>query len=227
MKTRFLNCCCVALVLFTSCTTGKLYQSTVSGSSINQLDYLQPVSNIIYVEKGNKGVINDSLSLKSELFIESVLKDQSKELSIPLDYKVKTISSDDRAFIEEEMTAMVEFLEDGRADFYFLELSDMMLDFMHDNDTEYLLGTVVYGHVRRKGNYTGQIFKSIGIGILTLGMYYPIPIKSSSSIYFLILDAKNKNLAFYRRSYIQDKSPFDEEVVKKQIYKLFKGYFYE
>lgn len=214
-----------AFVLITSCSTGNLWRSSLSKDEIQRLDYLKPVSFINYIEKGNKAQFNDSLSALSETLVETVV--WSKRDNIPLNNKINTLYEDDRLFIENELSAIVDALEYGGANFYELHLSQDLLDFMRENNSRYLLGVVSNGLTRRPGNYTGQIFKSIGIAILTFGMYYPVPIKSSSNMYVMILDAEKENLAFYRRSILQDQSPLDAAVIEKQIYKIFKGYFYE
>ncbi len=217
--------CLFVLILCSSCTTGKLWTSSVSANAIDYVDYVKPVSFISYIEKGNNAQFNDSLSLLSETLVESVLLTNGDV--IPINKLINTIYEDDRLFIENELWAIVNALDDRGTYFHNLNLSQDLLGFMRESDARYLLGVVSIGMTRRTGNYAGQILKSIGIGILTLGMYYPIPIKSSSNIYVMILDAENENLAFYRKSILQDYSPLDPAVIEKQIYKIFKGYFYE
>ena len=63
------------------------------------------------------------------------------------------------------------------------------------------------------------------LGILTLGMYYQTPIKAYSTIYVMIVDSRDNNVAFFRKSYLQDREPIDESVLVKQYNKIFEGYF--
>ena len=65
------------------------------------------------------------------------------------------------------------------------------------------------------------------MGLLTMGMYYQTPIKSNSTIYAVIVDNQEKNIAFYRKSILQDKEPTEKEVLVKQIQSLFEKYFWK
>lgn len=76
-----------------------------------------------------------------------------------------------------------------------------------------------------KGNLAGQVAKGVGMGLLTLGMYYQSPISANSTIYTMIVDAKENNIAFYKKSSLNNKKPNNSEVIKKQVEKIFEGYF--
>ena len=84
---------------------------------------------------------------------------------------------------------------------------------------------IATGFTRIKGNYGGQIAKGIGVGLLTLGMVVPTPIKANSAVHAMIVDAKEDNVAFYQRSR-QEKEPLNEQVLRLQLTEIFKGYFY-
>ena len=64
------------------------------------------------------------------------------------------------------------------------------------------------------------------MGILTMGMYYQTPIKSNSTLYAMIVDNKNKSVAFYNKSVLQDREPTEKENIIKQIDKVFEKYFW-
>lgn len=63
------------------------------------------------------------------------------------------------------------------------------------------------------------------MGLLTLGMYYQSPISANSTIYTMIVDSKENNIAFYKKSSFNNKEPNNSEVMKKQVEKIFEGYF--
>lgn len=56
-------------------------------------------------------------------------------------------------------------------------------------------------------------------------MYYQSPISANSTIYTMIVDAKENNIAFYKKSSLNNKKPNNSEVIKKQVEKIFEGYF--
>ena len=94
------------------------------------------------------------------------------------------------------------------------------------NDTRFGLLIINTGFTRIKGNYGKEVAKGALLGVLTLGMYYQTPIKAYSTIYAMIVDSKEDNVAFFRKSYLQDQEPLDESVLTKQIKKIFEGYFW-
>jgi len=42
----------------------------------------------------------------------------------------------------------------------------------------------------------------------------------------MIVDSKEDNVAFYRKSFKQDLEPLDQEVLTNQYKKIFEGYFW-
>lgn len=69
--------------------------------------------------------------------------------------------------------------------------------------------------------------KGAAIGILTLGMYVPTPIKSNLTLHAFIFDSEKNEITFYKRAMPVEKEPTEPEVINKQLFELFKGYFYE
>lgn len=43
----------------------------------------------------------------------------------------------------------------------------------------------------------------------------------------MIIDSKNNNIAFFRKSFLNDKDPLILTVLKKQIHDIFSGYFWK
>ena len=43
----------------------------------------------------------------------------------------------------------------------------------------------------------------------------------------MIVDNQEKNIAFYRKDFLQDKEPTEKDVLVKQIQSLFEKYFWE
>lgn len=209
-------------ILLGSCTNSKLYTS-LEPNQMEDLHYFPPANYISYIEKGNKGEYNEEISQQSEILTSSILKMNAGvyKLTDTIQYQF----SDDQINAEEDIWALVDEIE-FRRNIEGIPIPSTLKLIMKENNTRFAMAVMVDGFVRRKGNYTGQVLKSIGIGILTFGMYYPIPVKSFSTIRVVILDAYNDEIVFYRRNMMQDRSPLDPKVMDKQFNKIFKGYFY-
>jgi len=95
---------------------------------------------------------------------------------------------------------------------------------LKSNHQRFALATVVTGFGRRKGNYRGQVAKGAAIGLLTLRMAVPTPVKSNLTLYAFVFDAEKNEVAYYKRSMPVEKEPTDERVIEKQLTRLLNGY---
>ena len=107
-----------------------------------------------------------------------------------------------------------------------LQITPTLDKVLEANEARFGLITVATGFTRIKGNYGKEIVKGAALGLLTLGMYYQSPVKAYSTIYVMIADSKENNVAFFRKSYLQDKEPLDEAVLTKQFKDIFTDYFF-
>jgi len=212
------------LLLTSSCTTTRLNKAFIPAEEIQSMTYLPPFADIGYIEKGNRAFANDSISLKCELMITDILERNARLFRVG--EPVNLIFSDDKQDAQFALARLVDQIVLNRNDISNITIQPELFDFIADNQ-RFAMGIMTEGFVRRPGNYAGQILASIGIGILTMGMYYPVPTKSISTVHVVILDRMNEQVVFYRRSMLTDKSPLDVRVVEKQLYKIFEGYFYE
>jgi len=73
-------------------------------------------------------------------------------------------------------------------------------------------------------NLIGQTAKGGLIGIAGLGMVYTIPFKAGSNIRILIIDNKDKNIAFYNHS-LKHSEPIIKNERNMQLRSIFKAYF--
>jgi hypothetical protein len=131
--------------------------------------------------------------------------------------------------IQKRIEKEVEYLcisADRQRNISGLKLTPVLDSLLEIGGKRFGLITVTTGFTRDKGNYGGQIAKGVAIGILTMGMYNQTPVKANSTIYSMIIDAKENNIAFYKKSSLQNKEPLDKAVLTKQIQKLYEGYFW-
>jgi len=69
------------------------------------------------------------------------------------------------------------------------------------------------------GNMAWGVTKGILIGIVTLGLYVPIPIPNSSTLYFILFDNTKRKIAYDISEHTQD-SPKDSENPEAQITRI-------
>jgi hypothetical protein len=211
------------LVSSTSCITNKMLVSKVKPTEIKSLAYFEPISYVQLIKKGNKPILNDSLSSLTKKGVENtLLKNKNNfHLSEKLEISNDTLN---RKIINE--IAQIVRIAKTTKKVSGIQLTPIIDSIMESNSQRFALAIVATGFGRRKGNYGGQVAKGIGIGILTLGMYTPAPIKSSLILYGIIFDAKNNEIAFYKNTNPTEKNPTDSSVINEQFKKLFKDYFF-
>jgi hypothetical protein len=197
--------------------------SKVKPTEIKSLAYFEPISYVQLIKKGNKPILNDSLSSLTKKGVENtLLKNKNNfHLSEKLEISNDTLN---RKIINE--IAQIVRIAKTTKKVSGIQLTPIIDSIMESNSQRFALAIVATGFGRRKGNYGGQVAKGIGIGILTLGMYTPAPIKSSLILYGIIFDAKNNEIAFYKNTNPTEKNPTDSSVINEQFKKLFKDYFF-
>lgn len=177
-------------------------------------------SYIGFVEKGNQASLNDTVSRQSKALLREVFGSFS---NIPLTGNTE-LSGDLGKIVEQEVHYLFGAAR-KRSNLPKIVLTPVLDSLLETSGNRFGLITITSGFTRRKGNYGGQIAKGAGLAVLTLGMYTQVPFKASSTMYAMIFDSKDNNVAFYKMSHVADKEPLDKEVVTKQVSGLFKGYF--
>lgn len=213
----------LALTL-SSCGTNKFLTSSVTANEIPELNYFESFSYIQYIEKGNKAQLSDSLSFVAQSRLDSLLSKNQPKLRL-----TNKITIDDaalRAKIENEIGSLAQLITQKRK-LDGIPLTPIIDSLMKENNQRFALAVVATGFGRRKGNYGGQVAKGIAVGVLTLGMVVPAPIKSNLTLHSFIFDSEKNEVAFHKRSFPVEKEPTDPDVLEKQLISLFNGYFYE
>jgi len=205
-----------------SCTTTKPLLSHISPTEVTDLKLLEPFSYISMIKKGNRGEIDDSISSESRQLVIKVIEDFKPK--IPLTGKIILSDTTVRNNLEKEFESLIRTAERTKS-ISNLKITPVIDKVLEANNVRFGLITVTTGFTRIKGNYGKQVVKGAGLAILTLGMYYQTPIKAYSTVYAMIVDSKQDNVSFFRKSFLQDKEPLDESTLVKQYRDIFKGYF--
>jgi len=205
-----------------SCTTTKPLVSDISPTEVTDLKLLEPFSYISMIKKGNRGEIDDSISSESRQLVIKVIEDFKPK--IPLTGEIILSDTTVRNNLEKEFETLIRTAERTKS-ISNLKITPVIDKVLEANNVRFGLITVTTGFTRIKGNYGKQVVKGAGLAILTLGMYYQTPIKAYSTVYAMIVDSKQDNVSFFRKSFLQDKEPLDESILVKQYRDIFKGYF--
>jgi hypothetical protein len=220
-----LNCTILisAFIILSSCTATKPLTSSVQPAEVTNLKLLEPYSYISMIKKGNKGQVDDSISFISKQLNIDVLKNFTGQL--PITGNIILTDPVTNKSLEKEYENLV-MTADRNKNILNLKITPTLDKILEANETRFGLIVICTGFTRIKGNYGKEVVKGAALGILTLGMYYQTPVKAYSTIYAMIVDSKEDNVAFYRKSFKQDMEPLDQLVLTKQYKKIFEGYFW-
>ena len=211
-------------ILCASCSTSKILTSDVKSVEITEILKIEPFSYISLIETGNRSAYNDSISSSTQLVLNESLETFRGKLRLSSE-EIKLTDSLERERLERELNFLIMSAERNR-NIKNIPITPLIDSLLKANDKRFGLIIVQSGFTRAKGNYGGQVAKGIGMGILTMGMYYQTPIKANSTLYAMIVDNKNKNVAFYNKSVLQDKEPTEKENIIRQLNKIFETYFW-
>jgi predicted small secreted protein len=230
MKTLSLLFAVLAFIL-SSCSTTELLTSDVKSSSVTDIQYFEPLS---YVS-GDKAH-NDSLSCNSKQLISEVLQEFKDKISITGTIVVTNNS------IKQRLEKDIENLLMAANDIKVLSISGIRItplidSLLESNSKRFGLITLAGGYIRTH-SYNAkqkalQATSAIAIGvplfILTQGSVHSSLFSGSnkvySSLYVMIVDADQDNIAFYRKS-SKNADPTDKNVLRDQLKKIFKGYYF-
>lgn len=208
---------------FISCTVTKPLTSDVTPAEVTDLKLLEPYSYISMIKKGNQGELDDSISDISKQLNMDALKSYTGK--IPLKGEIFLTDSTVNHQLEKEYEQLILTAEKNR-DITHLRITPTLDKVLESNETRFGLVVVSSGFTRVKGNYGKQVLKGAALGILTMGMYYQTPVKAYSTVYAMIVDAQKDNVAFFRKSFLQDQEPINLNVLSKQYEDIFEKYFW-
>jgi len=208
---------------FVSCTVTKPLTSDVTPAEVTDLKLLEPYSYVSMIRKGNQGELDDSISAVSKQLNIDALKNLSGK--IPLTGEIFLTDSAVNHQLEKEYEYLL-LTADKKKDITSLKITPALDKVLESNETRFGLLVVASGFTRVKGNYGKQVLKGAALGLLTLGMYVPTPVKAYSTVYAMIVDAQKDNVAFFRKSFLQDQEPINPNILTKQYEDIFEKYFW-
>lgn len=182
--------------------------------SVRKVVMFSPLTNIGYITKGDEIKYSDSISqhmdatllaqvhpLLTSFKAERVLPGYDTAISRTIQYELNNVLNDPN-------------LENKKKKILLPAYLDSLL--MESGNT---YGMILYqnGFFRQKGNYGKQVWKAIGVGILTMGSYVADPQKSAANMYLFLLDGKTKTIDCIAQIEFTGKDPTDPKVIAKQL----------
>jgi len=189
---------------------------------IKEITVFYPSSRIEVIGKGMEQVHYDSASLLSST------------LNLNVIYEKKDIFQQVHFYPKEEIPAydlftldLMELAEKASSGALFedLRISPTLYTLMENLDTRYSMLIYHDGFVRKKGNMTGEMFKSIGIGVATMGNYAPVPTSNASNIFIFIMDKDLGHAVFAKKYEGAEIHPLKKKTLAKQYKYLFKDFY--
>ncbi len=173
-----------------------------------------PITHIGYIEKGDKIQHSDSISSKTTIILTQKIKDSQG--SLDADSMLSAFDTTISNTIQYELNNVVndENFVEKKKKFALPPYLDSLL-----MESGYTYGLIFYqnGFLRKKGNYGKQVWKSIGLGVLTMGNYIENPHKSSANLYLFLLDGRKKTITCIGQNEAQDQNPTDPKLLDKQL----------
>ncbi|MBT0549002.1 hypothetical protein CYV15_09080 [Riemerella anatipestifer] len=213
----------LALLVLNSCASMMLNDKSIQPSEINNLGSFETISMIRLIKKGNQSEPSDSLSNMSSKIMDSIVWSSS---SPKITTKFNLTDEKLKKRVEEDILKTMLHIRDTRK-LDHIKTTSVMDSIVKAQNQRFALCVVNTGFDRRKGNYGNQIAKGVGIGILTMGMYTPVPIKANTAVYAMIFDAEKSTVVFYNTIPFVEKSPTDKKNLGQLYSKLFEGFFYK
>ena len=212
------------VILCSSCSTSKMLTSDVKPAEVTEMLKIEAFSYISLIETGNKSAYNASISSRANITLDETLSQFRKKLRLS-SKEIKMNNRFERKKLEDEVNYLIASAERNKS-IKNIAITPVIDSLLSANNMRFGLIIIQSGFTRTKGNYGGQVAKGVGLGILTMGMYVQTPVKASSTMYAMIVDNKNKNVAFYKKTVSQDEEPTEKDVIRTQLYYIFKKYLF-
>jgi hypothetical protein len=210
----FLPLVILATGLSSCAASSGIVRSGFQPQAIQGMLFATPVAQIALVEQGNQPELHEDASAESVRLMRKLLSAHQPELHLRGELLIPD-SLQPKA--RQEIYRAVEGIErrqrlDTGA---HLPVLDYLLTAQNQR---YLLVTATEGFTRTDGNYGNQLAKSIGVGLLTMGMMVPTSTKAKSIICLFIYDSQQKVIVYYSHTPPPaEREPLDEAVLDKQL----------
>lgn len=199
----------------TSCAPNRIFHKSYNRSLMDTVYHFPSLAWVNIIEKGNHAVLNDSLSVLSGKILDSLIWNDTSIRAI-------RIEMDDSLVMQncniELLGIFNNILETGTIS--SLSIPPNIRQIIQAGNHRYYMASLIEGFGRKGSNYAKQIGKGIAVGILTLGLYTPVPNKSRTRLMSFIIDKHLMKIIFFSSTIPIEKSPTEIKVIKKEYQKI-------
>ncbi len=219
---------------------GMIIQSCVSNKYLKSKMYLNGTSNLVFFEPsvsvysvGDPSIkligskfkrkFNDSLSLILKQKIYSIINRNKENYRINHEVilKNKTIETKVRKELAELFYQCMTKLSIKK-----IEFPHTIDSILESKNQRFALGIRSLGFSYKEESFVKKT-TVVTTSILTLGLVSTPSIKDQLSFYSIIMDSKTNKIAYARGTLIDENSPTDSNVIKKQLNQLFEDNTYK
>jgi hypothetical protein len=204
-------CLTPVLFLMGSCVPSKPLTSAVLPAEVNNIQKFETISKITLIEQGNEGDISQRISEQAKETFHDVLMAEKR---IPISGEILTTDTALQSKLEMEIMFLC-YTAAKTGSIEQLAITPILDSLLEVGGHRFGLITLVTGFTRTRGNYMGQQFASP----------FSTPFVAGSSAFAMIVDAREDNIAFFKKSYLQEEEPTVRSVNKTHVETLFELYF--
>jgi hypothetical protein len=200
----------IVCAVVASCATNPLGNYKNYKGEINEIACGRTYAHVEVISNSG-GEFNPLISLKTEGDINAALIENLKG-------KIRISYTDTRNMpysYEKILQNLFISLRDNK-DTYFIKRLPWLIDYMKTRPERYFIFIYNYGFTRTKANMASSVAGDALIGIATLGLFVPYPIKSTSDLYFCIIDKVKCEVIYYKYDHVES-DPTDYEVLYRQL----------
>ena len=208
-----------AALMLISCSASRYYSDYTREDITEDLAFLGPASAIVYMDKDNRRVFDDSLSLASEELICRL----TQEIGVPVAERI-TLNDEQKG----EAAAFLSHLKSKSAKERGNVPIPQSLDYLLES-SGHRYGIVLFenGMVRDpKGIYKDMAVSAtvaIIVAIISLGtiIMYSVPYTNISDVTLAVLDSQTDKIVFYNANSSEDTDPLNEKALSYQLKSLY------
>lgn len=209
----------VVAILMASCSTS--YVSKVKPTEVRDVQFFEPVSSIELLESLNTPVLNDSINLRSNQIINDILRERTKQF--PISGEILFNDNQKYQMFKREMLNLVTAISQDRG----IEnkiIPEVIEGMLNASGKRFGMVVVHTGFIRTLENYiANEAFERLKNATLNLPI---VPTeKDRSSLYIMIFDALNRDIALFNYSHNSNASPLDRFVIRGQYKYILEDYF--
>lgn len=183
-------------------------------SQIAEMVFLAPVGAVSSIEQGNKARYEPNASADASEALRQALFRHNEKLHLRKELVIKDT-------VMQRVVANLTLRAVGELERHHKRPWAMPAPWLDTllaaQKQRYCLMSYVWGYTRTPSNYRGQVAKSLGVGLLSLGMVVPVANKAATRVGVFIYDAQQQAVVYYKSSWPAEKDPLQGVVIDREL----------